>query len=212
MDARTLRRLRREVFKAKKDQAEKELALNNLLLKVYDEVLCGCGWYDDGVWDFMTREQRAAEEAEWKQYTIGATKQLLKNGVGLPDKVKKYYTTYAVVRDSLKNDWKDCPENNPLFKYEVMKNVKKTVEKMDEFQKELDELCPKKCSLYYKSDEYYNKIMTDLEDYEQHWLSNWCQCDPYYHREYSVKKNGDWNWKAGYMECEPILNWLAEQK
>ena len=208
MDARTQRRLRREVFKAKKAQAEKELTLNNLLTEVADVVMCD-GWYGLK----MELYWKNLSEAGRKRHTIGATKQLLKNGVGLPDKVKKYYTTYAVVRDSLKNDWKDCPENNPLFKYEVMKNVKKTVEKMDEFQKELDELCPKKCSLYYKSGEdYYNKLMTDLEDEEQRWLSNWCQCDPYYHREYSVKKNGDWNWKAGYMECTPILNWLAEQE
>ena len=205
MDARTQRRLRREVFKAKKAHAEKELVLNNLLLEVYDEVLCDSQTHL-GFWKCLS-------EADRKQYTIGATKQLLKNGVGLPDKVKKYYTTYAVVRDSLKNDWKDCPENNPLFKYEVMKNVKKTVEKMEEFQKKLDELCPKKCSIYYKSGEdYYNELMTDLEDEEQQWLSNWCQCDPYYHREYSVKKNGDWIWKPGYMECTPILNWLAEQE
>ena len=46
MDARTQRRLRREVFKAKKAQAEKELALNDLLTEVADVVVrsgwCGC--------------------------------------------------------------------------------------------------------------------------------------------------------------------------
>jgi len=211
MDARTQRRLRREVFKAKKAQAEKELALNDLLTEVADVVVCSgwCGWKMELGWQQST-------EAARKKYTMGTTKQLLKNSVNLPKKVKrfkKYYTTYAVVREFLKNWYENCPEENPLFKYEDMENVKKTVEKMDEFQKKLDELCPKKCSLYYKSgDDYYNELMTDLEKKQEHWLSNWCQCDPYYHPEYSVKKNGYWDWEPGFMECTPVLNWLEEQE
>ena len=86
MDARTQRRLRREVFKAKKEQEEKELALNNLLTEVADVVMCdgGYGWKMELYWENLS-------EAERKQYTIGTTKQLLKNGGGLPEKVKKYY-------------------------------------------------------------------------------------------------------------------------
>ena len=59
---------------------------------------------------------------------------------------------------------------------------------------------------------FYLFIFFDLEDEEQHWLSNWCHCDPYYYPEYSVKKNGHWNWKPGYMECTPILNWLVNPR
>ena len=203
---------RREEGKRRKKTLKQELsnatknekALYKLLTPIYVEAL-GTYW-----WDF-DRESSCfwyygmENEVLWKN-----TKQLLKNGFGLPEKVKKYYTKYAVVREFLENWYKN--RQNPLFKYEVMENVKRTLEKMDEFQKKLDELCPKKCNLYYKSgDDYYNVLMTDVENYQQHWLADVAGLDPYYHRHCCVKKkNGCWDWKPGYTECTPILNWLSE--
>ena len=203
---------RKKTFKQELSNATKnEKALYKLLTSLYEEALGGhwrlYSWYerDSSFW-----YEGMETEVLWTK-----TKQLLKNEVGLTDEVKNYYTNYAVVREFLKNDYKNCPEENPLFKYQDMDDVVRVLEKMDEFQKKLDKLCPKKCSLYYKpseSGDYYNELMKDLEKYQQHWLSNWGQCDPYFHQDCSVEENGYWDWEPGFMECTPVLNWLEEQE
>ena len=202
--------LKQELSNATKN----EKALYKLLSKVYEEAL-GRYWWDEVFefdWDGDAHWYDGWHlEALWKN-----TKQLLKNGFSLPEKVKKYYTKYAVLRESLENDYKNRPEENPLFKYEEdMDDVVRVLEKMDEFQKNLDELFQKKCNLYYKSgDDYYNVLMKDLEDYESQYdydaMDHYGFLKPYPNEKFSVMVNGKWEWGDGYYECLPLLTWLDE--